>query len=303
MKLLGGKYPFLLVFMTILFGLSFIATKNALEGLGIFQVVFGRYLFALVVLTFILGGDRKKFYIARKDWKDFLLLTLVEPVGYFIFETLGVRFTTPSSVSLIIATIPAFSIVFAFWLLKEKSGKWAFLGIVLSLIGVYFIVSTQSSSRLAPNPILGNLFTLGAATAAGLYNVLCRRLSRTYSPLTITYYQSIVATAVFLPLAAIQSILRPDFHINWFIILNILYLGIGSSVVAYLILNYTLKHLLASQVAIFANLIPVVTILGSWFVYGELLKPMQFLGAGFIILGIYFTYARPLKIQPSAPPG
>lgn len=288
----GGTYHLLLVFMTILFGLTFIATKNALQGLGIFQVLFGRYLFALTVLTIILWQDRKKFHIAKRDWKHFLMLALVEPVGYFTFETLGVRFTTPSNVSLIIATIPVFSLIFAFWILNEKSGRYAILGIIASLVGVYLIVSVQAKSALAPNPVLGNLFTLGAAMAAGMYNVLCRRLTHIYSPLTITYYQSVVAAFVFFPLAVIQSFLYPDFTINTYLVLNVMYLGIGSSVGAYLILNFTLSRLPTYKVAIYANLVPVVTIIASWMVYSELLKPMQFLGAAFVIAGIYLTNVK-----------
>lgn len=275
--------------MTLLFGLSFIASKQALAGIGIFQLVFSRYLIALILLTIIVWRDRKKFYIVKRDRRQFLLLTLVEPVGYFIFETLGVKYTTPSSVSLIIATIPVFSLIFAFWIIKEKFHWQAVIGITISFLGVYFIVSRQSQTVLAPFPVLGNLFALGAAVSAGLYNVLCRRLTQTYSPLTITYYQSIVATIIFLPLAVGESFLRSSILIDWPIILSVLYLGIGSSVLAYLILNFTLSRLPTYRVAIYANLIPVVTILASWLIFNELLQFLQLAGAGLIIGGIYLT--------------
>ncbi len=302
MSLRERRMPVLLGLMTLLFGFSFIATKNALQGLGVFQVVFGRYLIAFLVLTAILWRDRRKFHIAGKDLKQFLLLTMVEPVGYFVFETFGVRYTTPSAVSLIIATIPIFSILLALWILKERTTMLAITGIILSLIGVYFIVVIQPKSQLAPKPMLGNLLTLGAALSAGFYNVLCRRLSRIYSPLTITYYQSMVATVVFLPFALFESYFNPAFRINGFILLNVLYLGVGASVAAYLILNYALSRLPVFRVAIFANLIPVVTILAAWFVYGELLEVLQLLGALFIIAGVYLTYAQDSKKIASIPP-
>ena len=299
MKLPGGKYPFLLTLMTMLFGLSFIASKNALQGLGIFQLVFGRYIFALLLWTAILWRRKKHFYIARRDWKQFLLLTLVEPVGYFIFETTGVRYTSPASVALIIATIPVFSTLFALFLLKERINWQGGLGIVLSIAGVYFIVSLQQASQLAPRPLLGSLLTLGAATSAGIYNVLCRRLSRRYSPLTITYYQTVIATVVFLPPALLETLLRPETHLNGFVLGNVLYLALGCSVLAYYLLNYSLSHLQASQVAVFSNLIPVITILGSWVAYGELLQSAQLLGALLIIAGIYLTYARGTENPPA----
>lgn len=292
MKLTGGKYLPLLVFMTILFGLSFIATKYALQGLGIFQVIFARFFLALIVLTFILWRDRSKFNIARGDRKHFLLLTMVEPVGYFVFETYGIRYASPSSVSIIIATIPIFSLLFALWILKEKTTRIAILGIIISLVGVYFIVSTQGVSVLAPHPVLGIALTLGAAMSAGLYNVLSRRLTQTYSPWTVTYYQSIVASIVFLPLAVGEGFLLPHIYIDEKIVLSILYLAFGSSVIAYFLLNFSLSRLPTYKVAVFANFVPVVTITASWLVYGEILSAVQFTGAMLVIVGIYLTYYR-----------
>ena len=292
MNLSNRMFILLLSIMTILFGLSFIATKQALQGLGIFQVVFCRHLLALIFLTLLLWPNRKRFYIPRKDLKHFLLLTLVEPVGYFIFETIGIRYSSPSNVSIIIATIPIFSLLFAWWILREKSRMPALVGIVLSLLGVYLIVAASAESELAPRPLLGNLFTVGACVSAGLYNVLCRRLGQTYSPWTITYYQSIVATVVFLPLAVIEYFFHPDIQITGEIFLSILYLALGSSVAAYFILNYSLGKLPTQKVAIFANLVPVVTVFASWFFYGEFLETSQFIGASLVILGIYLTYLR-----------
>ena len=287
-----NKYLPLLFLMTLLFGISFIATKQALQGLGIFQVVFSRYFLALLLLSAILWKDRNKLYIARRDWKYFLLLTMVEPVGYFIFETMGIRYTSPSNVSLIIATIPVFTLIFATLMIQEKISRWALGGILLSLLGVYFIVSYQVETVLAPAPIPGNLLAIGAAISASFYNVLCRRITRSYSPLTITFYQSIMATIVFLPLAVIETLIRDSTHINGSIILSIFYLGFGSSVAAYFLLNFALSRLPTYRVAIFANLIPVVTIFASWLVFREMLQGRQFFGAVLILLGIYLTTFR-----------
>jgi drug/metabolite transporter (DMT)-like permease len=287
----GGRILPLLILMTILFGLTFIATKQALSGLGVFQVVFSRHILALIPLTLFLWFDKRKFFIARKDLHLFLALTLVEPVGFFIFETYGIRYTSPSMVSIIIATIPVFSMVFALGILKEKVNLIAILGIFISLLGVYFIVSMQEKSSLAPFPLLGNLLVLGAAISAGLYNVLCRKLAQTYSPWTITFYQAVVASIVFFPLSLYFDGFVWEADISTSVVYSILYLSLGGTF-AYFLLNYTLRHLATYKVAIFANLIPVVTISASWLIYGELLSIQQFAGALVVIVGIYLTYYK-----------
>lgn len=299
MKRDGGRFLPLLILMTVLFGLTFIATKQALTGLGVFQVVFSRHILALIPLTLILWFDKRKFFVARRDRVPFLILTLVEPVGFFVFETFGIRYTSPSMVSIIIATIPVFSMIFAFGILNERANFIVVLGMIISLVGVYLVVSVQEKSSLAPFPLLGNLLVFGAAISAGLYNVLCRKLVQTYSPWTITFYQAVVASVVFFPLAIFDGKSMLGGNINITVAYSILYLSLGGTI-AYYLLNYNLRHLTTYKVAIFANLIPVVTISASWIIYGELFNPQQFVGAAVVILGIYMTYYRKIKkIIPS----
>ena len=276
--------------MCTLFGLTFIATKYALQGLGVFQVVFGRYVLAFLVLTIIFRKKRKFFYIAPGDIKYFLVLTFVEPVGYFILETFGIQFTSPSNVSLIIATIPVFAVIFASLMLKEKPSLLSVTGIIISILGVYFIVSLQASNPLASKPLLGNILTLGAAITAGLYNSLARRLTQRYSPLTVTYYQTMVATIVFFPLSIIEFFVQDNFYIDGLIIGNMIYLALGGSIFAYLLLNYSLSRLDVARVSIFSNFIPLVTIVMSYFLFNEMLKPFQLIGAVLVLFGIYLIY-------------
>ena len=92
-----------------------------------------------------------------------LLLTVLSPVGYFIFETSGIKYTSPTSASLIIATIPIFSTIIAMIFLKEKMTPFATLGVFISFLGVYLIVSYQTASVYAPKPLLGNMLVFGAA--------------------------------------------------------------------------------------------------------------------------------------------
>lgn len=278
--------------MCTLFGLTFISTKFALDGLGIFQVIFGRYCLAFLILLIIFRKKRHYFSIASRDIKHFLALTLVEPVGYFIMETYGIRYSSPANVSLIIATIPVFAVISGYLILKERLYLINILGILISIFGVYFIVTLQKSNALAPHPVLGNFLTLGAAIAAGFYNSLARRLAQRYPPITLTYYQTLGATIVFFPLAIIEYFFAGGFHIDAFIIGNVFYLAIGGSIFAYFLLNRALSRIGAAQVAVFANLIPVVTIIFSFLLFNEMLQPLQLVGAVCVLGGIYLTYKQ-----------
>ena len=286
----NSAYTLLLFLMTLLFGLTYIAAKYALQGLGVFQLIFARYAIAFVLLTAIFWKSRRRFRIHRNHWKFFALLTGIEPVGYFVFETFGIRYTSPSNVSLIIATIPIFALIFAGFWLKERPGWQAVAGMLICFMGVYLIVSLQEKNQLAPQPLLGNVLTLFAAMSAGLYNSVARKLTRTYSPLVLTYYQTLAASAVFLPMAIAEYFFKPNmFYVDWKIAGSVLYLALGASIGGYFILNFALSRLEAARVAVFSNFIPVITITASFLVYGETLKTHQFFGAALVMVGIFLT--------------
>ena len=290
MKTRQGHYVPLLFLMTTLFGVSFVATKVALEGLGVFQVVLGRYLPAFSVILFLFWKKRGYFSVPRKDWKHFLFLTFIEPIGYFIFETFGVRWTSPSNVALIIATIPGFAVIFAALLLKEHPTRLSLLGIWVSFLGVYTIVQGQETSAFAPRPLMGAGVTLGAAICAGLYNSLARKLSMRYHPITLTFYQSLVAALFFLPPAMLETVWGQPMQWNSRVVFSLLYLSLGGSVAGYFLLNFSLSRLGAARVAIFSNVIPVVTMVASYLVYGDLLSQTQFAGAVLILGGVFLAY-------------
>ncbi len=282
-----------LLLMTLLFGLTFVATKMALLELGVFSVVLGRYGIALMVFLPYFWKRRSYLFIPRKDWPHFLLLTFIEPVAYFILETFGLRFTSPTNVALMIATIPAFALLFGHFLLQERANILSMVGIAVSFLGVYVIVHFQTTSVLAPHPVLGSILALGAAACAGLYNSIARRLSFRHHPVTITFYQTLIATWVFAPLALLEIWYNPPETIRPATLGSLLYLALGSSLVGYLLLNFALSRLKAVQVAIFSNLIPAITLLAAYVVFGEMLLPLQFLGSILVLGGVFLTYTNP----------
>jgi len=292
MKHLSRKHAALLFFMSFLFGVSYIATQTALRDLGPFQVIFSRYFLASLVLAVVGYQKRHLLRLEPEERKMMLLLALIEPVGYLIFEVFGVRYASPSNVALVVATIPVFAVIFAAILLNEKMTPLGGFGILLSIFGVVIVVHLQDSSRLAPRPVLGSIITLGAAILAGLYNSLARRLTRRCHPFAITFYTTIIAGIAFLPMAAVEFGMHGYFRISASTVASLLFLSVGSSVVGYYILNFSLSKIGAAEVAVFNNFNPVFTIIASFLVFGEVMHPGQFVGAALVLAGIFFTFQR-----------
>lgn len=275
-----------LTIMALLFGLSFVATKYALKSIPPFTLIFLRFLIASLFLGTIYL--RKRFRnLDRKDrWRIFLT-SLIVPGLYFLAETYGLKFSSATSVSLLIATIPIFAAAFAFFLLKEKIRVWRGAGIVFSVIGVGIILTALPAEKASWQVVRGgNLLALGAALCAGLYMALGRSLLPKYSPLTITTFQALFATAVFLPLAGWEWLTHPWGEINAWTMGAVIYLALFCSVLAFFLWNYGISRLEASKAAVFTNLVPVFTVLGAYFLLEESIYGGQIIGGALVISGV-----------------
>jgi drug/metabolite transporter (DMT)-like permease len=61
------------------------------------------------------------------------------------------------------------------------------------------------------------------------------------------------------------------------------------SAITYLLYNYALKALAASQVSTFLNLVPIGGVIAAMLVLGEQIQSIQILGGGVIIAGVFMS--------------
>lgn len=280
-----------LLFSTI-FGFSFMFTKEALEVISPFQLMGYRFLTAglLVNILWIVGIF--KIDVTFSKIKYLLLVTIAQPVLYFIFETTGMNYTTSSEAGLLVSLIPVVVTILAIFFLNEKpSWKQSFY-IILSVAGVIFITIMKSSTEVSGN-FLGMALVGGAVIMGGIHNIMSRKLSVDFSPEVITYFMMTVGALVF---NTILFSITPTNLNNYFeplsntqVLIPVIYLGVLSSVLAFFFVNYTLSKLPASQSAVFANFATVVSILAGVFIRHEPFYWFQVVGAILIIIGVWGT--------------
>jgi len=275
-----------------IFGFSFMFTKEALELLEPFHLLAFRFSVAAISLSFLVVLNIIKINFKGKKMGLLILLAVVQPGLYFIFETLGIAMTTSSEAGMMIALIPVFVTILAAIFLKEKPALIQIPFIILSVAGVLFIVLMRDNSGQS-GKLIGIIYLLGAVLMAGIYNILSRKLSLSFKPVEITYLMMWSGAVFFNILAIVKhrgglySYFTPLFNTQ--ILISILYLGILSSVVAFLMMNYTLSQIEAAQAAVFANLTTIVSILAGVFIRGENFYWFQIVGGILIVAGVWGT--------------
>jgi len=273
--------------MCLVFGGSYIAMKIALETINPLTVVLFRYVIGALILHLIYYFSKVKEKIRREDLLGLVLLCLLEPGLFFIFDAYGLKFTTAVRASILLSTIPILTALTAAAIIKEKLTALKLLTTLGSVAGVLLVMSSKENPASGSNYLLGDLLILGACISAAFYTTFARRMSFKYSFFTITRFQSLVAIIFFLPLVAGEIAIKGIQMPKTSSIGGVIYLGVAGSAFGYLLLNYTISRLSAANSAIFANLIPVVTMILSAMILTETIGIRKILGLLIIISFIF----------------
>ncbi|HHW58260.1 MAG TPA: DMT family transporter [Clostridia bacterium] len=296
MKNIKTYYPYLAgVGMASIFGFSFMFTSMGLDVASPLELISYRFLLAASLITLLWLFGIIKINYKGKNIGPLLLLSLAEPVIYFIFETYGVKYTSSSLSGLMIALIPVAVTVLAVVFLKERPSLYQLLFILLSVTGVVFIIfMTGIESR--NTSIMGFLFLLGAVLSAAFYSILARKSSLEFSPIEITFVMMWLGAIAFNILNLTEKIIKgysitQYFHnlTNYKVLIPVLYLGILSSIVAYFLNNYALSKLPASQASVFANLTTVISVIAGITIRREAFYWYHIIGAIMILIGVWGT--------------
>jgi drug/metabolite transporter (DMT)-like permease len=291
---------YILISLTVLFwGVSFIATKIALRQLDVPVLIFTRFILALLLFSIIFLIQKRIPHFSRAEHGKIFVMSFLEPVLYFYFETQGLKLTSAPSASLLIATIPVFVMIISFFTLKEKITVSRISGIILSIAGtVVLILGATGFSWCFNDSMKGDFFILGAVVSASLYTVLMRGLSQRHSAMDLTMMQIVYGTFFFFILSIPHlHTLRP-IDLSAGSICAIIYLAVFCTILAFIFYNKALRYLPASQTSVFLNCVPVVTILAARFMLREYLTSMQLLGAAVVIAGVLLANSELTFIRP-----
>ena len=269
----------------LVWGFSFLATKHVIAVAPIFSLLFVRFLLAALLLGGVVW-HRRAFRLPKRELWILAGLSALSPVGYFLFETYGVALTQPSHVAVLIATIPIAVYLIAFARRQERARWQKTLGISIAYLGAILMIGFGQSEEGAT--LVGDLLVLGAVVCAAVRTSLIKDALTRVTPLQLTFYQFLFSLVVFGPLAATDGFSWVS-NLTPLTVLEILFLGVLCSAAAFLAMHYALSHLAATQVAVSANLVPVVTLLAEATILGSLLTLPKVGGTVLVIVGVILT--------------
>jgi drug/metabolite transporter (DMT)-like permease len=287
--------PYLAVMGTVLFwGLSFVSSKTILNaGVPPMTMVAMRFAAASVLLFPLLKLREPGLRPGRSGYFALAAGGLLGVTIYFFFESRGIALTSATSSSLIIATIPVFTVVAERLFYGTRVAWFRWIGVALSLGGVYLLVGRADGSERAPGELVGNLLMLGACLSWVAYNMVSRNLHKRFSDFAVTAYQALFGFVFLVPLALLER--GSWVPLSGLVILNLLYLAVFCSALSYFLYVFALARIGPVGIAPFINLIPVVGVLGGVFILGESITALQVAGGVIVVAGVLIVNLRRAK--------
>lgn len=268
-----------LVIVTVIWGGGFVASDIALESLSPFQIMVIRFLLGMVCMGIISRKDLKA--IQKEEVKSGIFMGLTLFAG-FAFQTVGLKYTTPSKNAFLTALNVVIVPFIAYVVTKKKVGIKGIIGAVMAVVGVG-ILSLEKNLTLGIGDALTLLCAVGFALQIFLTGVYVKRCRAT----VLNFIQ--MCTAFVLSAVFMIGLGEVKFNVTtegWW---SVLYLGIVSTTICYLLQTACQKYVDETKSAIILSMESVFGTIFSIMILHERITFRMIVGCILILTAVIIS--------------
>ncbi len=228
-----------------------------LTGLRIIGTAFLFWLFSFILPRKIVPKEK----IDKEDWLPIVFASLCVTFANQLFVILGMNLTSPIDATVMFSTTPFFTLILV-WLLWKVKHHWVKIaGVVVGFGGMLvFIMGGESNVAMnVTNPILGDIFCILSQVFGAIYMVKYAYLSKKYSPFTLMKWLFSVSAIVMFFVSGRDIISTPWAIIPMRILIEIFFVVVAGTFVAYILLPIGQRVLMPTSVAMYNYLQPIVS--------------------------------------------
>lgn len=225
-----------------------------------------------------------KIQITKVDKKDFKIILLYSLLGIFLynFAFYSALKNLPIAIAIILTYFyPVIVLFLSSIFLKEKISKKKIISIILTSIGIIFVINP---SNLESIKTIGIIFGLLSALFMASNCLIGKKLLKKYSPITITFYSFFINTFILLIIGTFTHQFQYTFNILTSTLLLIL--GLIITLLAFILYNSGLKQIESSKVAIITTLDIIISTLTGFIILKEKIILIQIIGIILVLSGI-----------------
>jgi len=266
---------------TLFWGSSFVAIKSGLDYMDPVPFVVLRFIMATVFFTIIFLLYKKTLRISLFKNKYVYLMSVFN-AGGFMFQYLGLDYTSAIKGSLLININVIFVMLIAHFYLKELVTTKKAISVIGGVIGIFLLVTEGDLSLLTSGSIKGDLIVLVGGTCWAVYITLSRKVVRDGACIfELNYMLTILTTIILLPF-----LWGTNFDLNSTSMGYIVYVAFFCTIVTFMLWTYGLKTISATASSvIMMNEVVFASIMGM-ILLGERLNAYGYVGAIIMLVAI-----------------
>lgn len=260
----------------------------------------------------LLPTTTSRWSVLPRDRAGIAFAALLGIFGNQALFLLGLRTTTATHATLLVATIPIFTALAAVLIDKERPSPLAIVGTLVAFSGVAYLVGVEAFA-LGRDTLVGDLLVLGNSVIYGFYLVLVRPYVGRYGSTVVVSWAFVFAAAYAIPFALLLPLALPE--VGTLAALGelsgrtyglALYIVLVPTVFTYITNAWALKYASSSTVAIWIYAQPTFAAVMAWWFLDESPTPRLFASAALVFVGIGLvargraTHAAPMRVT-SAP--
>ncbi len=278
---------FLLTLMAFFLACNHIIGRSVHAEIPPIGLSFWRWLFAAVILfPFILHKKLSFYRILLHNMGSFLLLGILI-VGSTTLILVALNSSSAINISIINSFQPVLTIIFTRFFLKQKLAAIQITGILLSCLGVLFMISNgQLDIIMSLQFNQGDLIALLAMCGFAGYAINVYRIPEELNVVESLFGIIISGCIVLLPFYLLESFFYKPVPLSLTTLWAIPVLALLVSVFSMLIWNFGNRTVGPARATVFINLIPVFGIILATTLLGEQLFLSHIVGAVCIFIGV-----------------
>jgi drug/metabolite transporter (DMT)-like permease len=287
----NSPYVLLLV-ATCLWGGNFVVGKALVTEIPPLTLALIRWGIALLCIAPFWGRtvwQRRKIY--QDNWKTVLFLSLTGVAGFNTFVYIAVQYTDSINASLMNAATPIIIVLLSMFFLGESFSALRGIGIVISLVGVLWIIGHGSwKSIVSMSFNRGDLWMLLAVFLWAMYSIGVRKTTGKFKANEMLLITVLLSVIVLIPFSIIElGLSQRTLNGSWHTLAGVFYIGIFASLVAFSCWNKAVALIGPSRCASFLNFIPLFSAIFATLFTGERIQLYHVAGALLILSGVYVT--------------
>ena len=283
------KGIFLAVLATLIWSGNFIIARGVIKEIPPVTLAFYRWLSAtIIILPFAWKYFITELKIVKERFSYFLLASVTGVCMFNTFVYIAGHYSTAINMAILgTCSSPIMSVILARIFLRERITSLRILGMLICITGILLLLSRGHFENLLTFRFTkGDWWVLAAAFTFAIYNTSVKKKPKEMNPVSFLFVIFLLGSLLLLPFYIYELKKQGGIAIDLYNLSSILYLGLGASVICFLIWNKAIALLGTGRTALFGNLIPVFSSIEAVILLNEKITSVHIISFILVVAGL-----------------